>query len=118
MIQRMAHLLCPLAWEPIRLNMTTGTITHDGITGMRIGRIDGGLIGIIIIGGENGCTLRKATVIPTGRGFPHSKKVYFFLSCSRIRAAQTLPRQLARPTTITPAPPRLAKIVAEICKTS
>jgi hypothetical protein len=53
MIRGMAHRLFPLGWEHIRSNMTTGTIIHDEITGMRIGLIDGGLIGIIMIGGEN-----------------------------------------------------------------
>ena len=53
MIRRMAHLLFLLGWEPIRSNLTTGIITHDGITGIMIGRIDGGRIGIIMIGGDN-----------------------------------------------------------------
>ena len=34
--------------------MTIGTLTRDGITGMRIGRIDGGILGRTIIDGERG----------------------------------------------------------------
>ena len=44
--------------------MTTGTTTRDGITGMMIGLTAGGGIRIVLRGGDNGDTLRKALAHP------------------------------------------------------